>query len=56
MKLIQNVIVKQILTETSKNKLLEKYKSEKLATTKRIEQLQFELKKLEKTKKYQPAT
>lgn len=53
MQLIQTVIVKQILTEKSKQKLLEKYFAEKLQMQKEYEQLQFELKKLEKTKKYQ---
>ncbi|SDM02138.1 YlqD family protein [Bacillus sp. OK048] len=53
MQLIQTVIVKQILTEKSKQKLLEKYFAGKLQMQKEYEQLQFELKKLEKTKKYQ---
>jgi hypothetical protein len=53
MQLIQTVIVKQILTEKSKQALLEKYFAGKLQMQKEYEQLQFELKKLEKTKKYQ---
>ncbi|WHY02354.1 YlqD family protein [Neobacillus sp. DY30] len=53
MQLIQTVIVKQILTEESKQKLLEKYFAGKLQMQKEYEQLQFELKKLEKAKKYQ---
>jgi hypothetical protein len=53
MQLIQTVIVKQILTEQSKQKLLEKYFAGKLQMQKEYEQLQFELKKLEKAKKYQ---
>lgn len=53
MQLIQTVIVKQILTEQSKNKLLNKYFAGKLQMQKEYEQLQFELKKLEKAKKYQ---
>ncbi|MEH7177202.1 YlqD family protein [Neobacillus vireti] len=55
MQLIQTVIVKQILTEKSKQKLLEKYFAGKLQMQKEYEQLQFELKKLEKAKKYQPS-
>lgn len=53
MQLIQTVIVKQILTEQSKQKLLDKYFAGKLQMQKEYEQLQFELKKLEKAKKYQ---
>ena len=55
MQLIQTVIVKQILTEKSKQELLEKYFAGKLQMQKEYEQLQFELKKLEKAKKYQPS-
>ena len=55
MQLIQTVIVKQILTEKSKQKLLDKYFAGKLQMQKEYEQLQFELKKLEKAKKYQPS-
>jgi Tfp pilus assembly protein PilP len=55
MQLIQTVIVKQILTEKSKQRLLEKYFAGKLQMQKEYEQLQFELKKLEKAKKYQPS-
>jgi len=53
MQLIQTVIVKQILTEQSKQKLLDKYFAGKLQMQKEYEQLQFELKKLEKARKYQ---
>jgi hypothetical protein len=53
MQLIRTVVVKQILTEQSKQKLLEKYFAGKLQMQKEYEQLQFELKKLEKAKKYQ---
>jgi hypothetical protein len=55
MQLIKTVIVKQILTEKSKQELLEKYFAGKLQMQKEYEQLQFELKKLEKAKKYQPS-
>lgn len=55
MQIIQTVVVKQILTEESKQKLLEKYFAAKLQMQKEYQQLQFELKKLEKNKKYQPS-
>jgi hypothetical protein len=45
MKILQNVIVNQVLTESSKNQLLEKYKSKRLQLQKESEQLRFELKK-----------
>ncbi|MGX6441969.1 YlqD family protein [Neobacillus sp. K501] len=53
MQIIQTVVVKQILTEESKQKLLEKYFAAKLQLQKEYQQLQFELKRLEKNKKYQ---
>lgn len=56
MKILQNVIVNQVLTDSSKNQLLEKYKSKKSQLQKEGDQLRFELKKLEKTKKFQPAS
>ncbi len=56
MKILQNVIVTQVLTESSKNKLLGQYKSKRLQLQKESEQLRFELKKLEKTRNMQPAT
>ena len=54
MKLLQNVVVKQLLTETSKSLLFDKYQSKKLQLQKECDQLKFELKKLEKNKKIQP--
>lgn len=48
MKILQNVIVNQVLTESSKNQLLEKYKSKRLQLQKESEQLRFELKNLKK--------
>lgn len=54
MKILQNVIVNQVLTESSKNQLLEKYKSKRLQLQKESEQLRFELKKLEKNRNLQP--
>ncbi|PLT34234.1 YlqD family protein [Bacillus sp. V5-8f] len=56
MKILQNVIVNQVLTDSSKNRLLEKYKTDKSRLQKEGDQLRFELKKLEKTKKFQPAS
>lgn len=55
MQIIQTVVVKQILTETSKQKLLDKYFAGKLQMQKEYQQLQFELRKLEKNKKFQPS-
>jgi hypothetical protein len=56
MNILQNVVVKQVLTEKSKNQLLEKYLENKAQLQKESEQLRFELKKLEKTKKFQPGS
>jgi len=53
MKLLQTVVIKQVLTEESKAELFEKYHSKKLQLQKECDQLRFELKKLEKTKKFQ---
>ena len=53
MKILQNVIVTQVLTESSKNELLGQYKSKRLQLQKESEQLRFELKKLEKTRNMQ---
>lgn len=52
MKLFQKVVVKQVLTEKSKNELQETYYSKKQQLEKECEQLKFELRKLEKTKKF----
>ncbi|HEY4554211.1 MAG TPA: YlqD family protein [Bacillaceae bacterium] len=55
MKILQTVSVKQILTEKSKEELLKKYEQNKLQLKKECDQLQFELKKLERTRKYAAA-
>ncbi len=55
-KVLQNVIVKQILTEKSKLELLDQFNSKKAVLKKECDQLRFELKKLEKTKKFQPVS
>lgn len=54
LKVIQTVIVKQIVTETSKRILLEEYVEQKRQLQKECEQLKFELKKQEKMKKFSP--
>ena len=56
MKLLQSVMVKQVLTEKSKEisfkkSIIRKY----IQLQKESDQLRFEMKKLEKTKKFQPA-
>ncbi|MEW9108566.1 YlqD family protein [Cytobacillus gottheilii] len=53
MKLIQTVTIKQVLTETTKKQLETEYDTERQQLLKEIDQLHFEMKKLEKTKKYQ---
>lgn len=51
-KILQKVIVKQVLTEQSKKKLHTSFESSKLALKKECEQFRFEIKKLEKNNKY----
>ncbi|WNS77151.1 YlqD family protein [Bacillus sp. DTU_2020_1000418_1_SI_GHA_SEK_038] len=55
MKIIQSVVVKQVLTENSKSELLNKYHSNKLQLQKECDQLRFEMKKQEKSKKFHAA-
>lgn len=52
MKILQPVKVKQILTKQSKQKILDKYMRNKQQLQKECEQLLFELKKMERSKKY----
>lgn len=52
MKILQTVIVKQVLTEKSKAKIESNYEQQKLQLRKESEQLRFELKKFERTKKH----
>ncbi|MED1202098.1 YlqD family protein [Heyndrickxia acidicola] len=52
MKILQSVAVKQILTEKSKGKLLASYENNRLSLQKECEQLRFECKKMEHTKKF----
>ncbi|WP_335870694.1 YlqD family protein [Bacillus sp. 2205SS5-2] len=56
MKILQTVIVKQVLTTHSKDKLFKKYESHKRQMQKEIDQFKFELKKQEKMKKFSPKT
>jgi hypothetical protein len=53
MKLLQTVSVMQVLTEKSKSELQERYHRNKLQIQKECEQLQFQFKKLEKSRKIQ---
>jgi hypothetical protein len=55
MNVLQNIVVKQVLTEKSKEQLLQKYEGNRLQLRKECDQLRFELKKLEKSKKFQTA-
>ncbi|MEH7387048.1 YlqD family protein [Bacillus sp. JJ1521] len=54
MKIIQTVEVKQILTEISKVKLIGSLQSNRDQLLKECDQLKFELKKMEKLKKFDP--
>ena len=55
-KILQTVVIKQVLTEDSKERLFEKYKLRKQQLEKECDQLRFEMKKLEKVRKFQPAS
>ncbi|MFS0782330.1 YlqD family protein [Bacillus sp. 1P06AnD] len=54
MRILQTITVNQVLTENSKNQLLNKYDNQRAQLQKEIDQLKFEMKKFEKTKKVQP--
>lgn len=56
MQIIQSVVVKQVLTEKSKQQLFDKYHAKKRQFEKECDQLQFELKRLEKSKNYPQGT
>ncbi|WP_050614751.1 YlqD family protein [Bacillus testis] len=56
MKILQSITVNQVLTENSKNQLLEKYHNQHAQLQKEIDQLKFEMKKIEKTKKVPPVS
>lgn len=51
MNILQTVVVKQVLTESSKQELLSKFELEKHQLQKESEQLRFEMRKIEKAKK-----
>jgi predicted transcriptional regulator len=51
MKILQSVVVKQVITEKSKKELLNTFESNLFRLRKECEQLQFEQKKLEKNSK-----
>ncbi|WP_246940014.1 YlqD family protein [Bacillus pinisoli] len=53
MKVLQTVIVKQILTEKSKHDLVEQFSQQKLQLQKECEQLRFEQKKMRADQKHQ---
>jgi len=55
MRILQTVSVKQVLTEMSKYKLQKRFKDNKQQLKKECDQLLFELKKLERTKKFTPS-
>lgn len=52
MQIIKKVAVKQILTEASKQKMLEKFKSQIQQLRKECEQLRFEVRRYERERKY----
>ncbi|MCP3739069.1 YlqD family protein [Rossellomorea sp. BNER] len=52
MKILQKITIKQVLTEESKRTLINKYEGRKHQLQKECDQLRFELKKLEKSKKF----
>ncbi len=55
MKIIQTVTVKQVLTEKSREELSAKYTQSKQQLQKECDQLLFEMKKLERTRKFSAA-
>ena len=56
MRILQTVNVNQVLTESSKNQMIDQYNSQSVQMQKEIEQLKFEMKKLAKSKKIQPVS
>lgn len=56
MQILQNVTVKRVLTEKSKEILINKYMNNKAQLQKECDQLLFELRKLERTRKYSTAS
>jgi hypothetical protein len=56
LKVLQTIIVKQVLTEKSKERIRQTYHSRRQQLQKECDQLKFELKRLEKAKKFPPET
>lgn len=52
MKIITTVIVKQVLTKKSKDRLLEKFENQKRQLLKECDQLRFEMKKYDKNRSF----
>ena len=52
MNIIHTITIKQVLTEKSKDLLMKKYENQRFQLSKECDQLQFEMKKIERTKKY----
>jgi hypothetical protein len=50
---IHTITIKQVLTEKSKDLLMKRYENQKFHLAKESDQLQFEMKKIERSKKYQ---
>ncbi|MBN8191487.1 YlqD family protein [Bacillus sp. NTK074B] len=55
MKVIHTITIKQVLTEKSKDLLMRRYENQKFHLKKESDQLQFEMKKIERGKKYPSA-
>lgn len=56
MKILKSVAVKQILTEASKQAMLEKFKQQKFQLQKECEQLRFEMRRHERERKFDKGT
>ncbi|KAA0564155.1 YlqD family protein [Rossellomorea aquimaris] len=52
MNVIHTITIKQVLTEKSKDLLMKRYENQKFHLAKESDQLQFEMKKIERSKKY----
>jgi hypothetical protein len=56
MEILQTVVIKQILTEKSKEDLMEHFRDQKIQLQRECEQLRFEQKKMETTKRRLPSS
>ncbi|PFA67906.1 hypothetical protein CN378_10340 [Bacillus sp. AFS015802] len=52
MNVIHTITIKQVLTEKSKDLLMKRYENQQFQLKKECDQLQFEMKKIERGKKY----